>query len=58
MSYSDLFIRGLPEEARHAAMLCYADDVTLLMRIPTGERETNAALLNSDIERMLDFSKK
>ena len=54
----DLFIRGLPEEARHVAMLCYADDVTLVMRIPTGERETSAALLKSDIERILDFGKK
>ena len=54
----DVFIRRLPEEARHAAMLCYADDVTLVMRIPTGERETSAALLNSDIERILKFGKK
>ena len=52
----DLFIRGLPEEARHAAMLCY--DVTLVMRIPTGKRETGAALLSSDIERIPDFGKK
>ena len=39
-------------------MLCYADDVTLVMGIPTGERETSAALLNSTIERILKFGKK
>ena len=53
-----MFICGLPEEARHAAVLCYADDITLIMRIPTGKRETSAALLNSDIERILYFGKK
>ena len=54
----DLFIqRRLPEEARHAAKLCHADDVTLVMRIPTGERETSAVLLNLDIERILKFGK-
>ena len=56
--FFDLFIRRLPEEAQHAAMLCYADDVTLVMQIPTGGRETSAALLNSDIERILKFGKK
>jgi hypothetical protein len=54
----DLFIRKLPEEARHAAILYYADDITLVMRIPTGERETNAALLTSDIECILSYGKK
>ena len=31
----DLFVRKLPQQVQHAAMLCYADDTTLLMRIPT-----------------------
>ena len=52
------FIRRLPEEAWHAAMLCYADDGTLVMRIPTGEIETSATLLNLDIEKILKFGNK
>ena len=52
------FIRKLPDEARHAAILYYANDITLVMRIPTGERETNAALLTSDIECILSYGKK
>ena len=44
----DLFILRLPEEAWHAAMLCYADDITLVT-ISAGEREASAALLNSDL---------
>ena len=46
----DLFIWKLPQQVQHAAMLCYGDDTTLLMRIPTGHREMCAALLNSDME--------
>ena len=45
---TSLFIYRLPEEARHAAMLCYADDITLVT-ISAGEREASAALLNSDL---------
>ena len=39
-------------------MLCYADDTTILMRVPTGGRKTCATLLNSDLERILTFGKK
>ena len=44
----DLYILRLPDETRHAAMLCYADDVTLVT-ISAGEREASAALMNSDL---------
>ena len=53
----DLFVRKLPQQVQHAAMLCYADDTTLLMRIPTGHRDVCAALLNSDLERLLNYGK-
>ena len=54
----DLFVRTLPREVQHTMMLCYADDTTIMMRVPTGGRKTCAALLNSDLERMLNFGKK
>ena len=53
----DLFVKELPQQLQHAAMLCYADDTTLLMRIPTGHREMCAALLNSDLESPLNYGK-
>ena len=53
----DLFVRKLPQQVQHAAMLCYADDTILLMRIPTGHREMCAALLNSDMESLLNYGK-
>ena len=40
------------------AMLCYADDITTLSRIPTGERKKSTALINDDLERILKFGKK
>ena len=54
----DLFVRKLPREVQHAVMLCYADDTTILMRVPTGGRKTCATMLNSDLERILNFGKK
>ena len=39
-------------------MLCYADDTTILMRIPTGGRTKCATMLNSDLERILYCGKK
>ena len=54
----DLFVRKLPREVQHAVMLFYADDTTILMRVLTGGRKTCAAMLNSDLERILNFGKK
>ena len=53
----DLFVWKLPQQVQHAAMLCYADNTTLLMRIPTGHREICAVLLNSDLESLLNYGK-
>ena len=30
----DLFVRRLPKQVQHAVMLCYADDTTLMKRVP------------------------
>ena len=48
----DLFVR------KHAAMLWYADDTTILMRVPTGGKMMCATMLNSDLERIMKFGKK
>ena len=54
----DQFVRKLPTEVQHAAMPFYADDTTILVRVPTGGRMTCAALLNSDLQRITKFGKK
>ena len=54
----DLFVQRLPKQVQRAVMLCYADDTTLLKRVPTGYREVCAALLNSDLERLLNYGRR
>ena len=53
----DLFVQTLPREVQHTMMLCYADDTTILMRVPTGGRKSCAAMLNSDLKRIHNFGK-
>ena len=54
----DLFVQKLPREVQHAMMLCYADDTTILVKVSTGGRKTCATILNSNLERILNFGKK
>lgn len=55
----DLHVRKLPRVVQHAVMLCYADDTTILMRVPTGDvdRKMRAIMRNYDLKRILNFGR-
>lgn len=38
--------------------VCYADDTTVLMRVPIGGRKKCGKLLNSNLERILNLAKQ
>ena len=44
----DLFVRKLLRDVQHVVMLSYADDTTILMRVPTGERKMCCAQLRPE----------